>query len=58
MKVTEIEQRVEEVLAQMSVEELELKIAPVDCNKKPTHPDCQVYPEYGVPVPMYGVPNP
>ena len=48
MDIKRVELRVEEVLAEMTVEELEEKIAPVDCNKKPNHPDCQAVLLYGV----------
>ena len=54
MKIEDIETKVAEVLGQLSAEELEQKIAPVDCSKKPTHPDCQVVIRYGVP--LYGIP--
>ena len=49
MNIRDVDKKVEEVMAELSVEELEEKIAPVDCNKKPTHPDCQVHTLYGIP---------
>lgn len=51
MNENQMKARIEEVLAQMEATALEERIAPVDCQKKPDHPDCQ-------PVIRYGFPNP
>lgn len=47
--------RIDQVLENMDATELEERIAPVDCAKKPNHPDCQMQPMYGVepPVALY-----
>lgn len=40
----------ERIIRELSVEELEEKVAPVDCAKKPDHPQCQAVPLYGGPM--------
>ena len=49
--------KIDDFIAQLDAEELEEKIAPVDCNKKPNHPDCQAKTLYGGPVTKYGGPT-
>ena len=57
MTEKEIRNRLEGFLKELAAEELEEKIAPVDCAKKPNHPGCpRTY--YGGPVPEYGAPAP
>ena len=58
MHEKELNARIERLVAQLTVEELEQKIAPVDCGKKPNHPDCQPRTVYGGPAPAYGGPMP
>lgn len=48
MNSRQMQQKIDSVLEQMDAAALEERIAPVDCTKKPNHPDCQ-------PVTMYGV---
>ena len=56
MNEQELRNRIDDFIEELRVEELEEKIAPVDCNKKPQHPDCQPTTKYGGPMPEYGGP--
>jgi hypothetical protein len=58
MSESEFRQKLESFLKQLSPEDLEEKVAPLDCTKKPQHPDCAPPPPppYGGPRPFYGGP--
>ena len=58
MTEKELRAKIDEYIAGLGAEELEAKIAPVDCAKKPQHPDCQPTTKYGGPTPKYGGPLP
>ena len=55
MNEKELRNKIEHYINHLQVEELEEKIAPVDCAKKPEHPDCRPTTKYGGPAPLYGV---
>ena len=57
MTEKELRTRIDDYIAGLDAEELEEKIAPVDCSKKPGHPDCQPTTKYGGPMPAYGGPT-
>lgn len=57
MNAKEMNEKVDRVLEDMDATELEERIAPVDCAKKPNHPECQAVSLYGV-VPPYSAPSP
>lgn len=54
MNPDEMHAQVDRVVASMTVQALEERIAPVKCDKNPEAPECQVHSKYGV-QPMYGV---
>ena len=58
MSEQELRRQIDEYLERLAAEELEEKIAPVDCAKKPSHPECRPQTWYGGPAPEYGGPTP
>ena len=58
MTESELRQRIEAFVSELTAEELEERIAPVDCAKKPEHPECRPRTWYGGPTPDYGGPAP
>ena len=52
----EMREKIHEFVVRLEAEELEDKLAPVDCAKKPNHPECPAKTLYGGPVPPYGGP--
>jgi len=59
MNESSMRSKIDEVLADMELRQLEDRIAPVKCEKNPDAPECMAQPEYGVALygvePMYGV---
>jgi hypothetical protein len=59
MNDTLMRAKVDRVLHEMDVRQLEERIAPVKCDKNPEAPECGIVAEYGVALygvePMYGV---
>ena len=62
----DVRTRVQRVLASLTAEDLEERVAPVKCEKHPDSPECGTVdygvppygvPEYGTPTPDYGTPD-